>query len=558
MTKTMMKLKLMTRWLVVAVLLALTPRLWAQSAFGNVPETVDPNDATISEMGHLTLTMEREVVVDPLTQQADTMFRVKNVERNTESGTAKKRMARRRAPYGSDFLDKDTDWWLDMWYFTYNYPSVDAEGQPLSLSALACMPDEDCDHINNVIIGCHVTITSNKECPSRYIAEGSSQSDVSMLMNHAGSGLVVHSAQSDQPYYNLVILPDYEGYGLTRNRAHPYLYQELTARQVVDATRYGISLYKSSSKVKDVRHSFRDGWRSICVGYSQGGSVALATQRFIEQNGLTDELHLAGSVCGDGPYDMMATLMYYVGQHKDGKDLSMPVVMPLILKGMCDSNPYMVDHKVSDYIKPQFLETGILDWLNDKEKTTEDITDAWKKQYKNGTTADQDQGNGYGPTYFHAVLNSDGTSSLSKMLRNDALVYFETLYDANMSNFTWASGIPLPTKRGLMEDLHFALESNNMTKGWQPQHPIFMYHSYKDTVVPEVNRERADNTIGDWVIKLHASGHLQYDHVGTGRQFFLGYEEFDAIRALAKAPLHPTVDQVTQMRIDHGSNSVDD
>jgi hypothetical protein len=115
-----------------------------------------------------------------------------------------------------------------------------------------------------------------------------------------------------------VILPDYEGYGVTRNNAHPYLYQELTARQVVDATRYGISLYKTSSRVDKVRHSFRSNWRSICVGYSQGGSVALATQRFIEQNGLTDELHLAGSVCGDGPYDMMATLMYYVKQHKEG------------------------------------------------------------------------------------------------------------------------------------------------------------------------------------------------------------------------------------------------
>ena len=172
---------------------------------------------------------------------------------------------------------------------------------------MACMPDGDCDYINNVIIGCHVTITSNKECPSRYSDEGSWDSDVSMLMNHASSGLVIHSSQWDMPYYNLVILPDYEGYGATRAHAHPYLYQELTARQVVDATRYGISLYKTDSKVNKVRHPFRDGWRSICVGYSQGGSVALATQRFIEQNGLTDELHLGGSVCGDGPYDMMAT-----------------------------------------------------------------------------------------------------------------------------------------------------------------------------------------------------------------------------------------------------------
>lgn len=547
--------------LIIVLLFTVVQGVWTQTDFGNVPDTVDPNDATITKMGHLTMTMGKEVVVDPQTQQVDTIIRVKKVERDTETGTAQKRMARRQVPHGSDFLDKDTDWWLDMWYFTYNYPSVNADGEDVILSAMACMPDEDCKHVNNVIIGCHVTITSNAECPSRYIDEGSSDSDVSMLMNHAGSGLVFHSEQCDMPYYNLVILPDYEGYGVTRNNAHPYLYQELTARQVVDATRYGISLYKTSGRVDKVRHSFRSNWRSICVGYSQGGSVALATQRFIEQNGLTDELHLAGSVCGDGPYDMMATLMYYVKQHKEGKNLSMPVVMPLILKGMRDSNPYMLDHQVSEYIKPKFLETGILDWLTDKNLTTDDITWQWRMQYLFGKKADQIEYVFEGmPTsdYYHDVLNSDGTSSLSKMLREEALAYFETLYNMNQVTYTTSIGIPLPTKRGVMEDLHFALESNNMIKGWQPQHPIFMYHSFKDTVVPEVNRERAGNTIGEWVIKLHASGHLQFDHVGTGVQFFLGLEEFNAIRALAKAPLHPTVEQVTKMRNDYGSNSVDD
>ena len=48
---------------------------------------------------------------------------------------------------------------------------------------------------------------------------------------------------------------------------------------MVDATRYGIALYKTDIAVEDIRHSFRNGWRSICLGYSQGGSVALATQR---------------------------------------------------------------------------------------------------------------------------------------------------------------------------------------------------------------------------------------------------------------------------------------
>ena len=530
--------------LIFALLCMIAQGAWAQTNFGNVPETVSATDATIMKMGHLTMTIEKEVVIDPMTHLTDTLVTVKDVEWNTTPGTAKRRNDLRKAA-ATGFENQDSNSWLDMWWFTYNYPSVNAEGEEVTLSALACMPDDDCDYVNNVIIGCHVTITSNKECPSRYTEEGSYKSDVSMLMNHAGSGLVFHSSQDDMPYYNLVIMPDYEGYGVTRSNAHPYLYQELTARQVVDGVRYGISLYNSDSSVSEIRHPFRDDWRSITVGYSQGGSVALATQRFIEQNGLTDELQLAGSVCGDGPYDLMSTLMYYVGQYKAGKKLNMPVVLPLILKGMCDSNPYMTDHQVSDYIKSKFLETGILDWLNEKKKTTGDITNAWEELYENNT-------------YFQDVLNDDGTSTLGKMMRSETLDYFSNLYDNYKDSYTSASGIPLPTHRGLMEDLHFALESNNMTMGWQPQHPIFMYHSYDDTVVPEVNRERAGNTIGDWVIKLHASGYLQYDHVGSGRQFYLGLEEFNAIRALAQAPVHPSTSDVSQIRIDYGSESLDD
>lgn len=539
----------------LVLLLAMVQGTWAQSAFGNVPETVDAADATITKMGHLTMTMEKEVTVDPLTQKTDTLVKVKNIEWNTETGTAQARQARRQAPRRSGFDNKDSDWWLDMWWFTFTYPSVNSEGEPVELSAMACMPDGDCDYINNVIIGCHVTITSNKECPSRYSDEGSWDSDVSMLMNHASSGLVIHSAQWDMPYYNLVILPDYEGYGATRTHAHPYLYQELTARQVVDAARYGISLYKTDSKVNKVRHPFREGWRSICVGYSQGGSVALATQRFIEQNGLTDELHLGGSVCGDGPYDMMATVMYYVGEYKKGNDLSMPVVLPLIIKGMCDNNPYMVDHKPSDYIKERFLETGILDWLTEKKYTTDDITWNWRVQYQLGKDVENMELYEGMPTsdYFHSVLNKDGTSTLGKIMTPEALAYFSKLYDDYKDSFTSAEGIPLPTKRGLMEDLHFALESNNLTAGWQPEHPIVLYHSNKDTVVPEVNRQRALNTIGEWVLRADSGEGTQFDHVGTGVQFFTGEAEFVSIRALSNAPVHPTLEDVEWIRHTYNS-----
>jgi surface protein len=513
--------------LILFALLTFGMTVWAQNTFGNLPAKVNADDATITEMGHATITLGVQIVTDSMTRQTDTLFETTNIEWHTEPGTAKRRNAERERSGGSDFYNGDSNWWLDIYWYNFNYPSINAEGEPVMLSSMACMPDEDCDYINNVIIGCHVTITSNKECPSSYTDEGNAKTDVSLLMNHAGSGLVFHSAQSDRAYYNLVIMPDYEGYGITRSHAHPYLYQELTARQVVDGVRYGIALYQNSIQINNIRHPFRSGWRSICVGYSQGGSVAMATHRFIEQNNLTDELQLAGSVCGDGPYDPVATLMYYVKQYDDDNPMSMPVVLPLILKGMCDWNPYMKNHQVSEYLKDSFLASGILTWLTEKEKTTDDITEAWETFFGD-----------HWPLKLNAVINQSG------------LDFFQALYTAYSDTYTSTAGVPLPTQRSLMQDLQFALASNNLTKGWTPQHAMFLYHSYDDSVVPEVNRESAGNSFGEWVIKLHASGAAQFDHVGTGRQFFLGLAEFAAIRELADAPVHQTLQDAIDMKND--------
>ena len=526
--------------------LLITPYAWSQANLGDLPAEVNVEDAAITKMGRATMTMHSKIVTDSVTRRSDTIIEMKSIEWNTESGTAKRRNSERGGggnnPNGSGFYNYDYDWWLDICYYNFNYPSINANGERVLLSAMACMPDEDCDYVNNVIIGCHVTITSNKECPSQFVEEGSSLSDVSLLMNHAGSGLVFHSAQSDMPYYNLVILPDYEGYGITRSHAHPYLYQELTARQVVDAVRYGIALYQKSPTIDFIRHPFRNGWRSICLGYSQGGSVAMATQRFIEQNGLTDELQLAGSICGDGPYDPMATLLYYVKQYRDGDPLSMPVVMPLILKGMCDWNPYMRNHQESDYLVAEFLNSGILDKLTEKEMTTDDITDMWLVYYK----------------WIWGLLPfAELHLHMNDLLYAQGIDYFNALYDAN-PNYTSAAGVPLPTQRGVMEDLHFALASNDLTRGWVPQHVLLLYHSFEDTVVPEVNRQSAANALGEWVIKIHASGSWQFDHVNTGRQFFLGTEEFTAIRKLAKAPVHQTIQDARDMKNNYDSNSLDD
>ena len=440
--------------------------------------------------------------------------------------------------------------------YSYKYPSVDADGNRIMLSSMMAIPTDKVGlwgsvRPNNVVIGCHVTITSNYECPTQYNSDGNYlavMSDVSMQICYTRNDFIRQAC-------SLVIMPDYEGYGATVDRPHPYLYQELTARQVVDAARYGLAYYNANINEsfwapKTAFMSLEDGWKTVCVGYSQGGSVSLATHRFIEENGLSDELHFAGSVCGDGPYDPVEHMRYYMtdeGETYHGSNrtahkkesVSMPIVMPLILKGMCDRNPFMRQHQVSDYLTEKFLNTGAIVWINAKSEPDR------KHQFSTGTITKRfrDMREHGHSTYsrkemeamFFQDIGDNVHAYLSEMLVPEGLAYFRTLKEDG----------PVPTERGLMQDLHRALASNSLVSGWTPTHRIGFYHSTYDTVVPYANllsfiRHQKGlkyynddwtravrgvsgfTTVGDpsqadvYIIDNHSSN----DHVDAGRDFY--------------------------------------
>ena len=404
-------------------------------------------------------------------------------------------LARRRA---SELQDEGSAYFVDAKLYSYTYPSVDADGNKVTLSSLMAVPKGATAVPKNLVIGCHVTITSNYECPTEYNKSGgwlSWMTDVGMLIDYTRHDGVRNPRC-------LVIMPDYEGYGVSKDRAHPYLYQELTARQVVDGVRAGLELFKQNSSFIE----FADNWKSVCIGYSQGGSVALATHRFIEENGLADELHFAGSVCGDGPYDPVAHLGYYMndnGETYDGGDnrtehetatVSMPIVMPLILKGMCDRNPFMRQHTVSEYLSQKFLRTGVIDFINAKSQedksrqySTDDINEAFRQMRKYGKTYmyyDERYLPGLTQGIYDAaqmkemLYKDDGDNvhgKLEQMMTTDAFTYFSGSHSS------------VPSDRGVMKDLHRALASNARVSGWTPSHRIAFYHSSYDTVVPYEN-----------------------------------------------------------------------
>lgn len=503
--------------LLLTFMLALATMCVCAQSLGDVPETVSADDVTILKKNVLVIAEHDSIVPNAKTGKIDTLkvqdgAKIFTPEEFEQLSREPKRLRASVVPGEQWGSDNDTGApvaGVFVYLYTYKYPSVDADGNAIYLSALMGIPSDltsEYGHASpkNLIIGCHETITSNYECPSEFNNTGGGSA-------MSGNGMMLYYTRYDffrQPSC-LVIMPDYEGYGITKDRAHPYLYQELTARQVVDGVRSGLAMYQHLVDIDEV-DPFEPNWQSVSIGYSQGGSVSLATHKFIELNGLADELHFAGSVCGDGPYDPVAHLRYYMqddGETYDGSNktahqpekVSMPIVMPLILKGMCDSNPLMKQHYVDDYLSMDFLLTESIKYLeakaNDNRRdqyNTVRINKEYLDMLEHGKTGtytkkyhDSDRVEIYtdyrSADDFKKVMeinkNDKVHGKLAKMMTPVCLAYFRNL----------TAETPVPTEPGVMEDLHRALESNNLTKGWTPQHRIAFFHSTYDTVVPYEN-----------------------------------------------------------------------
>jgi len=521
----------------------------------NLPGLTPPTNVKVTDVGKMMTSVEEEIVTDSLTGRQDTIYNtVKEVVWRSENPDFENAKPLRRAVETGTVKGKIHDMFKEqtVYTFKYTYESINSAGEKVTLSGMAACPEKQlASKVSNMVIGTHITITSDKESPSQ--TKALTAGDTGVLFSLSGPtslnlttgmkfGQKVGKSIVDffktiwneftdpvdaikkkikkvqkwvdgvDPCNDFVVMPDYEGYGETKSLAHPYLYQELTARQVLDGAWAAHYAYLHDPALEKYRLKFRKDWRTVVCGYSQGGSVALATHRFIEQNHLDNELHFSGSVCGDGPYDPMSTLMYYVKCDQENKSMSMPVVLPLIVKGMIDSNPYMRTHKASDYFNPKFLETGIMEWIGSKDKSTGDIENAFRNLYKNGKGDDKN--------YYHDVLEENGSAKMRNIMNAQCLVYFKDIYNRYKNQYKTAEGIPLPTKRGVMEDLHLALASNDVTQGWTPTHHIMMYHSEADTTVPYDNAERAVAKLGKWAVLFTAK--YNQDHLKAGEDFFAG------------------------------------
>ena len=214
------------------------------------------------------------------------------------------------------------------------YTGHDLDGSPITLSGKVLLPARG--KIKNIIVVTHYTVAANFECPSEsFPLEG-------IL---AGKGYAL-------------VMPDYIGYGVTRDRIHPYLHVESTARSAVDML-LAVKPY--------LEHIGRapESDEIIIVGYSQGGAGALSVMELIQAE-YFNEFPIKKVYAGGGPYDLAATFDVSMLEDLTG----IPCAIPMIVQGINEGEDLGLN--INDFFKPA-LQEHMNEWINSKNYTVKQV-----------------------------------------------------------------------------------------------------------------------------------------------------------------------------------------
>ena len=291
------------------------------------------------------------------------------------------------------------------------YTSVDQHGDSLTLSGKIYMPE----HPKGIILLPHYTIASNDEVPST----GGSGEERFLCNDY------------------VLIMPDYIGYGVTRDRVHPYLHGELTARNTVDMLLASRAAVDSMLQATTPACHLTVDTISV-VGFSQGGATALWVLKLLEQN-YADRVHVTGCYAGSGPYDVAATYDVAVAENKVG----MPMVIPMLVMGT--SAAYDLHLQREQFFTPE-LDKHYDDYVTSKTHTF--------------------------PELYLRMLNHK-------------VSHWLTAYGADKTQ---------PETRRMYEGLlrsslvHYPLDSCEVGQQvicpeWRPVTPVYILHSYNDPIV---------------------------------------------------------------------------
>ncbi len=327
-----------------------------------------------------------------------------------------------RGPLGNSILMSSIVSWAQYWFFGWH----------------------DLDP-NNIYLMEHYTILSDAECPS---------------YSHSKEQLTLGD--------NLLIMPDYIGYGFSKDKQHPYLNHEICAVNSVDALEAGYAVFQQK---KGSGTKMEDDWKMYVLGASQGGGNALAVHKYLDTHlDVANKWRFEYSYCCAGPYCPRKTMDYYY----DAESLSYPVILPIVIKSMLYCYPEILGKwKEEDFYSDKYLKVKptMDQLLAAKENTSEELI-----------------------------------AKLKELLGQEKISVKDMLSDSALNK-----------NSAMTQALYECLDKNDLTTGWTPVHKINLYHSENDDIVPYSNAEAVANAFGD---KVDLSKSYWVGHVKTCAKWY--------------------------------------
>lgn len=300
------------------------------------------------------------------------------------------------------------------------YLSHDPKGKPIWLSGWMAVPTANeggASVADHVLFSAHYTLTKSSQWPSV------SDPLDSYSFNFA----------SNKP---VMVEPDYYGCGITEQFDNPYCAADIMAEESVDMLVIAHDLLRDLHQMDCSAGDFP----TYGIGSSQGASIILACQRYVENSPKVSEaerkaINWVRTCACAGAYNPLATLSFYYVRDK----VAVANVVPQLLMGMVVGYPDIFgDTPAEAYFSDAFLEAGILEKIRCKQYSSEEISD---------------------------FIHTANCSTISAMLSDEAK-------DMNSE---------------ISQKLLKALAQSNLTRDWSPRADIVLYFHPNDDVVPHLN-----------------------------------------------------------------------
>ncbi len=170
--------------------------------------------------------------------------------------------------------------------YRFEYQTVDPAGEITPASAALMVPNDSevpCQGDRPIVLYAHGTNTD----------KAFNMADLESSDNT--EGLLMAAVFAAEGY--IVVAPNYVGYDTSTLGYHPYLNGEQQSNDMIDA----LTAARSALPTADAPDT-TDGGQLLVTGYSQGGYVAMATHRALQESGDT----VTASAPMSGPYALSA------------------------------------------------------------------------------------------------------------------------------------------------------------------------------------------------------------------------------------------------------------